>query len=48
MVLSTIVQQILESLNDFNLYLLYFPKQYPKQVGQGKIANLLYQANAPE
>jgi hypothetical protein len=43
--LDTSLQQFLESLNDLNHYLLYFPEENPKQLDQDEIID---QAKAPE
>ena len=45
---STSVQQFVERLNDLNRYLLYFPKEFPKQHDQDEIIEILDQAKAPE
>jgi hypothetical protein len=42
--LNTSVQQFVERLNDLNLYLLYFPKENPKQLDQDEIIEILVQA----
>jgi hypothetical protein len=44
--LNTSVQQFVESLNDLNHYLLYFPKENPMQVNQDEIIEILDQAKA--
>jgi hypothetical protein len=44
--LNTSVQQFVESLNDLNRYLLYFPEENPKQLDQDKIIEILDQAKA--
>jgi hypothetical protein len=44
--LNTSVQQIVESLNDLNRYLLYFPEENPKQLDQDDINVILDQAKA--
>jgi hypothetical protein len=41
-------QTFLERLNKLNQYLLYFPEEYPKQLDQAKIIEILDQAKAPE
>jgi hypothetical protein len=41
---NTSVQQFVESLNDLNRYLLYFPEENPKQLDQDKIIEILDQA----
>jgi hypothetical protein len=46
--LNTSVQQFVERLNDLNRYLLYFPKENPKQLDQDEIIEILDQAKAPE
>jgi hypothetical protein len=46
--LNTSVQQFVESLNDLNRYLLYFPEENPKQLDQNEIIEILDQAKAPE
>jgi hypothetical protein len=46
--LNTSVQQFVESLNDLNCYLLYFPEENPKQLDQYEIIETLDQAKAPE
>jgi hypothetical protein len=46
MALSTSVQQFVESLNDLNRYLLYFPEENPKQLDQDEIIEILDQAKA--
>jgi hypothetical protein len=45
---NTSVQKNLESLNDLNRYLLYFPEENPKQLDQDEIIEILDQAKAPE
>jgi hypothetical protein len=40
------VQHFVESLNDLNHYLLYFPEQNPKQLDQDEIIEILDQAKA--
>jgi hypothetical protein len=42
--LHTSVQQFVESLNDLNCYLLYFPEENPKQLDQDEIIEILDQA----
>jgi molecular chaperone GrpE (heat shock protein) len=44
--LNTSVQQFVERLNDLNRYLLYFPEENPKQLGQDEIIEILDQAKA--
>jgi hypothetical protein len=44
--LNTSVQQFVERLNDLNRYLLYFPEEYPKQLDQDEIIQILDQAKA--
>jgi hypothetical protein len=44
--LNTSVQQFVESLNDLNRYLLYFPEENPKQLDQDEIIESLDQAKA--
>jgi hypothetical protein len=46
--LNTSVQQFVERLNDLNRYQLYFPEEYPKQLDQDEIIEILDQAKAPE
>jgi hypothetical protein len=46
--LNKSVQQIVESLNDLNRYLLYFPEESPKKLDQDEIIEDLDQAKAPE
>jgi hypothetical protein len=46
--LNTSVQQFVETLNDLNRYLLYFPEEKPKQLDQDEIIEILDQAKAPE
>jgi hypothetical protein len=46
--LNTSVQQFVESLNNLNRYLLYFPEEIPKQLDQYEIIEILDQAKAPE
>jgi len=45
---NTTVQQFVERLNDLNRYLLYFPEEYPSQLKQDEIVEILDQAKAPE
>jgi hypothetical protein len=45
---NTFVQQFVETLNDLNRYLLYFPEENPKQLDQDEIIDILDQAKAPE
>jgi hypothetical protein len=45
---NTSVKQFVERLNDLNCYLLYFPEENPKQLGQDEIIEILYQDKAPE
>jgi hypothetical protein len=42
--LNTSIKQIVEKLNDLNRYLLYFPKENPKQIHQDEIIEILDQA----
>jgi hypothetical protein len=42
------VQQFVESLNDLNRYLLYFPEENPKQLDQDEIIEIMDQAKAPK
>jgi hypothetical protein len=42
--LNTSVQQFVESLNDLNRYLLYFPEENPNQLDQDEIIEILDQA----
>jgi hypothetical protein len=44
--LNSSVQQFVESLNDLNRYLLYFPEENPKQLGLDEIIEILDQAKA--
>jgi hypothetical protein len=44
--LNMYVQQFVESLNDLNRYLLYFPEENPKQLDQDEIIEILDQAKA--
>jgi hypothetical protein len=46
--LNTLVQQFVKRLNELNCYQLYFPVEYPKQLGQDEIIEILDQAKAPE
>jgi hypothetical protein len=46
--LNTSVQQFVESLNDLNCYLLYFPEENLKQSDQDEIIEILEQDKAPE
>jgi hypothetical protein len=46
MVFNTSVQQFVESLNDLNRSLLYFPGENPKQLDQDEIIEILDQAKA--
>jgi hypothetical protein len=46
--LDTSVQQFVERLNDFKLYLLYFLEENPKQLDQDEIIKILDHAKAPE
>jgi hypothetical protein len=46
MALNTYVQQFVERLNHLNRYLLYFPKENPKQLDQDEINEILDQAKA--
>jgi hypothetical protein len=39
--LNTLVKQFVESLNDVNRYLLYFPEENPKQLDQDEIIQIL-------
>jgi hypothetical protein len=41
---NTSIQQFVESLNDLNRYLLYFPEEHPKQLDQDEIIEILDQA----
>jgi hypothetical protein len=43
MCLNTSVQQFVESLNDLNRHLLYFPEENPKQLDQDEIIEILDQ-----
>jgi hypothetical protein len=45
---NTSVQQFVERLNDLNRYLLFFPKENPKQLDRDEIIKILDQAKAPE
>jgi hypothetical protein len=38
---TTKVQQFVERLNDPNCYLLYFPEEYPSQLKQDEIIEIL-------
>jgi hypothetical protein len=38
--LNTSVQQFIESLNDLNRYMLYFPEENPKQLDQDEIVKI--------
>jgi hypothetical protein len=40
------VQQFVERSNDLNHYLLYFPKEHPKQVDQDEIMEICDQTKA--
>jgi hypothetical protein len=40
------VQHFVESLNDLNHYLLYFPEENPKKLDQDEIIKILDQANS--
>jgi hypothetical protein len=44
--LNTSVQQFVERLNDLNRYLLHFPEEYPKQLDQDEIIEILDQVKA--
>jgi hypothetical protein len=44
--INTPVKQFVESLNDLNRYLLYFPEENPKQLDQDEIIEILDQAKA--
>jgi hypothetical protein len=44
--LNTSMQKFVERLNDLNRYLLYFPEEYPKQLDQDEIIEILDQAKA--
>jgi hypothetical protein len=44
--LNTSVQRFVETLNDLNLYLFYFPEEIPKQLDQDEIIEILDQAKA--
>jgi predicted RNA-binding protein associated with RNAse of E/G family len=46
--INTSVQQVVERLNDLNLYLLYFPEENPKQLDQDEIIDILHQAKASD
>jgi hypothetical protein len=48
MSLNTPVKQFVETFNDLNRQLLYFPEENPKQVDQDKIIEILDQAKAME
>jgi hypothetical protein len=45
---NTTVQHFIEKLNDLNKYLLYFPEEYPFQLKQDEIIEILDQAKPPE
>jgi hypothetical protein len=45
---STSVQQFVERLNDLNRYLLFFSEEFPKQLDQDEIIEMLDQAKASE
>jgi hypothetical protein len=42
------MQMFVERLDELNRYLLYFPEEYPKQLDQDEIIEILDQAKAPE
>jgi hypothetical protein len=44
--LNTSVQQFVDRLNDLNRYLLNFPEEYPKQLDEDEIIEILDQAKA--
>jgi hypothetical protein len=44
--LNTSIQKFVERLNDLNRYLLYFPEEYPKQLDQDKIIEILDQSKS--
>jgi hypothetical protein len=48
MSLNMSVQKLIETLNDFKHYLLYFPEDNPKQLDQDEIIEILDQSKAPE
>jgi hypothetical protein len=48
MVLHMLVQKFVERLNDLDHYLLYFPQEFPKQLNQNEIIEILDQAKARE
>jgi hypothetical protein len=45
---SISVQQFVKKLNDFNIYLLYFPEEIPKPLDQDEIIEILDKAKGPE
>jgi hypothetical protein len=45
---NTSIQQFVESLNDLNRNLLYFPEENPKQFDQDEIIEILDQSKTPE
>jgi len=45
---NTTVQQFVDRLNDLNKYLLYFPEEYPSQLKQDEIIEILDQAKPPD
>jgi hypothetical protein len=44
--LNTSVQQFVEKLNEHNRYLMYFPKENPKNLDQDEIIEILDQSKA--
>jgi hypothetical protein len=42
------VAQFVERLNEMNRYLLYFPEEFPTQLDQDEIIEILYQSKSPE
>jgi hypothetical protein len=45
---SVSVQQFIERLNEMNRYLLYFPEEFPTQLDQDDIIEILDQSKSPE
>jgi hypothetical protein len=42
------VQQFVERLNEINRYLLHFPEEFPTQLDQDEIIQILYQDTTSE
>jgi hypothetical protein len=43
---NTFIQQFVGNLNKHNFYLLFFPKEHPKQLDQDETIEILYQPKA--